>query len=222
MTGTRAAAPATDPEPGRGGARRIRRAPEQAEREILDAAEAFLAGHEFRELRVDELMRATGMKRSSFYHYFRDRSAVIIRLLEEIEGEAAQAAAAWLDDPAGDPAEAVRTAVAGVAGVWDRHRHVLRAVQAGSFHDPRIEHQYRGVLLEGLVQAVAAGLRRERRRGRTAVSDPDEVARALCLMCAAVFAERLGREPADDPAAVSATLAGIWVSVLYPGAGSSR
>ena len=128
-------------------------------------------------------MRATGMKRSSFYHYFRDRSAVIIRLLEEIEGEAAQAAAAWLDEPAGDPAEAVRTAITGVAGVWDRHRHVLRAVQAGSFHDPRIEHQYRGVCSRALMQAVAAGLRRERRRGAPPSATPTRWP-ALSVSCA--------------------------------------
>ncbi len=195
--------------------RRIRRHPEQAEREILDAAERFLAEHDFRELRVDELMRATGMKRSTFYHYFGDRSAVIIRLLEEIAGEAAEAAATWLASPDGDPIEAVGTAIAGVAEVWHRHRHVLRAAHAGSFHDPRIEDQYRA-LIDGLIAAVITRLGEDRRRGRTAVPEPEETARALGLMNAAVFAERLGRDPADDPAAVSAALSRIWVRVIYP------
>jgi TetR/AcrR family transcriptional regulator, ethionamide resistance regulator len=213
MTASGSARTTIEPEP----ARRIRRAPEDAEREILDAAERFLTGHEFREMRVDELMRATGMKRSTFYHYFKDRSAVIIRLLEEIEGEAAAAAAAWLAGPEGDPIEAVRTANAGVAEVWHRHRHVLRAVLAGSFHDPSIEGQYRA-LIHGLTAAVVQRLRLERDRGRTAVADPEETARALSLMNAAVFAERLGRDPADDPAEVSATLARIWISVIYPDA----
>ncbi len=206
-------------EPRAGGpARRIRRDPERAEREILDAAERFLAGHDFRELRVDELMRATGMKRSTFYHYFSDRSAVIIRLLEEIEGEAADAAAAWLEGTEGDPVQAMTFAIAGVADVWNRHRHVLRAVRAGSFHDPRIEHQYRAVLLEGFIQAAATRLRRERRAGRTPVRDPDDTAHALCLMNEAVFAERLGRDPAERPSVVSATLARIWIAAIYPDA----
>ncbi len=199
-------------------ARRIRRDHERAEREILDAAERFLAEHDFRDLRVDELMRATGMKRSTFYHYFGDRSAVIIRLLEEIEGEASDAAAAWLEGPEADPVQAVRSAIAGVADVWHRHRHVLRAVRAGSFHDARIEHQYRAVLLEGFIGASATRLRRERRAGRTPVSDPDDTARALCLMNEAVFAERLGRDPAESPSAVSATLTRIWVAAIYPDA----
>ncbi len=195
--------------------RRIRRQPEQAEREILDAAERFLAEHDFRELRVDELMRATGMKRSTFYHYFSDRSAVIIRLLEEIAGEAGEAAAAWLTGPDGDPVEEVGAALAGVAGVWHRHRHVLRAAHAGSFHDPRIEAQYRAVI-DGLIAAVIVRLEHDRRRGRTVVPEPEETARALGLMNAAVFAERLGRDPGDGPAAVSAVLTRIWVSVIYP------
>ncbi len=200
------------------GARRVRRLPEEAEREILDAAERFLAGHDFRELRVDELMRATGMKRSTFYHYFRDRSALVIRLLEEIEGEAAEAAAAWLAGDDGDPVQAVTSSIAGVAHVWNRHRHLLRAVQAGSAHDPRIEHQYRGVLVGGLIEAVATRLRRDRERGLTAVRDPEETARALGLMNAAVFAERLGRDPVDDPDVVSAALAEIWIAAIYPDA----
>jgi AcrR family transcriptional regulator len=199
-------------------ARRIRRAPEDAEREILDAAERFLADHDFRDLRVDELMRATGMRRSTFYHYFSDRSVIIVRLLEEIEGEAAAAAAAWLTGPDGDPVEAMRAALAGVADVWFRHRHVLRAAQAGSFHDPRIEARYR-LLLDGLVEAVVVRLRRDRDRGLTSVPDPEQTARALSLMNAAVFADRLGRDPSADPAAVSAVLARIWISTIYPDAG---
>ena len=217
MTVSRATATAGDPSEARA-VRRVRRLPEQAEREILDAAERFLAGHDFRELRVDELMRATGMKRSTFYHYFSDRSAVIIRLLEEIEGEASDAAAAWLVGGDDDPVRAMASAIAGVAAVWSRHRHLLRAVQAGSAHDPRIEHQYRGVLIEGLIEAVATRLRREREQGRTAVRDPEETARALCLMNAAVYAERLGRDPADDPDAVSSSLADIWIAAIYPDA----
>ena len=44
--------------------KRIRRKPEQAEREILDTAEEFLRDHDFRELTIDEVMAATGMVRS--------------------------------------------------------------------------------------------------------------------------------------------------------------
>jgi AcrR family transcriptional regulator len=200
--------------------RRIRRQPAQAEREILDAAERFLADHDFRDLRVDELMRATGMRRSTFYHYFSDRSVVIVRLLEEIEGEAAEAAAAWLNGPDGDPAEAVRAALSGVAAVWYRHRHVLRAAQAGSFHDPRIEQRYR-LVLDGLIEAVVVRLRRDRGRGLTAVVDPEQTARALSLMNAAVFADRLGPDPADDPTDVSAVLSRIWISTIYPDAAAA-
>lgn len=45
--------------------KRIRRKPEQAEREILDTAEGFLRDHDFRELTIDEVMARTGMVRSA-------------------------------------------------------------------------------------------------------------------------------------------------------------
>ena len=54
-------------------ARRRRRTPEEAEGEILDAAEAFLREHPFRDLTIDEVMDGTGLSRPSFYVYFRDR-----------------------------------------------------------------------------------------------------------------------------------------------------
>jgi len=51
---------------GKEPARRRRRTPEAAEREIIDAAEAFLREQPFRELTVDEVMRRTDPSRPSF------------------------------------------------------------------------------------------------------------------------------------------------------------
>jgi AcrR family transcriptional regulator len=50
--------------------RRIRRKPQDAEREILEAAELFLRDHDFRDLTVEAVMAGTGMRRSAFYNYF--------------------------------------------------------------------------------------------------------------------------------------------------------
>ena len=70
---------------GRG--RRRRRKPEEAEREIIVAAEAFLRERPFRELTVDEVMRRTGLSRPSFYVYFKDRHELVLRIVGHLQGE---------------------------------------------------------------------------------------------------------------------------------------
>ena len=79
-----------------------RRSPESAEREILDAAESFLAERPFRDLSVDEVMARTTMSRPSFYVYFRDRHHLLVRLVEGIGRELFDGANIWLAGD-GDP-----------------------------------------------------------------------------------------------------------------------
>src|SRR3954453_23983797 len=103
-------------------AKRIRRAPRDAGREILDAAESILAERSFRDLSVDELMARTGMRRSSFYHYFRRLGEVAIALMRGFQGEMRGAAAPWLQ--AGvevDPVEAAEGAIGSRAAIFARH-----------------------------------------------------------------------------------------------------
>jgi AcrR family transcriptional regulator len=197
---------------------RIRRLPERAQQEILDAAEDFLRDHDFRDLAVDEVMARTGMVRSAFYNYFRDRNHLAVALLERVEFEMI-AGARWLegnlsDDPAADLADAVRQA----ADVYARHGRVLRAIHEASYHDDEVEQAYRFGIIENFIQTVTRRLRQEKRAGRTSVSNPAEVARALLLMNATVLVERLGRTPAARPADVARPLIYIWQQAIYPDA----
>src|SRR4051812_40056447 len=91
-------------------AKRRRRSPESAEREILRAAEAFLRERPFRDLTVDEVMGRTTLSRPSFYVYFRDRHHLAVRLVEGIGAELFEMSARWLEG-AGDPREDVRRAL---------------------------------------------------------------------------------------------------------------
>jgi AcrR family transcriptional regulator len=198
--------------------RRIRRTPQQAEREILDAAEALLAERSYRELSVDELMRRTGMTRSTFYHYFRSLEDVAIALLKRAQAEMMDAVAPWLrsaaetDDPAGN----IEQGILGVAKVYARHGRVLAAIDEAARHHEKVEQSWRDAVLRPWVSAVAAQVRAQRERGLSSVEEPEEVAGALLMMNTAVFVERLGRQPADTPEEVAATLSRIWIGALYP------
>ncbi len=197
--------------------RRIRRVPEDAEREILDTAEEFLRDHDFRELTVDAVMARTGMVRSSFYNYFRGRNELVLRLLLRIEGEMLHAAAAWLAEPS-DTEQAVAAMQDGfgrIADVYARHGHVARAIHEASYHDREVQGYYRDGVIENFVRVAAKRLRQEQRAGRTSISQPEELARALVLMNVNVFLERLAGDRAEEPAAVARTLQEIWIRVIY-------
>src|SRR5262245_14546579 len=197
--------------------RRIRRLPDDARREILDAAEVLLAQRPFRELSVDDLMACTGMTRSSFYHYFRSLDEVAIALMRRVQGEMMRAVAPWLRaDYDGDPAVGAERGIRAGAEVFARHGLVLSAIHAASFRYETVQRAWRDGVLEDWIGAIAAQLRAQRERGLTRVADPEEIARALLLMNTAVFVERLGEQPPDPPEAVAETLAEIWIGALYP------
>ncbi|HEY3018557.1 MAG TPA: TetR/AcrR family transcriptional regulator [Solirubrobacteraceae bacterium] len=207
---------ATQPTPAK--ARRIRRLPSDAEREILDAAEAALAERPFRDMSVDDLMRRTGMTRSTFYHYFRSLDEVAIALMRRVQGEMMDVATPWIN--AGhdeDPVASVPRAIRAVAEIYARHGRVLAAINDASVQHEAVERAWRDGILEDWIRAIAAQLRVQIERGVTRVENPEETARALLLMNTSVFVERLGKQdPPDPPESVAETLSQIWVGAIYP------
>jgi len=189
-----------------------------AEREILDAAEALLSERPYRELNVDELMRRTGMTRSSFYHYFRSLDEIAVALLRRVQAEMMEAVGPWLRSASetDDMVTNIEQGLLGVTRVFARHGKVLAAIDEAAHHHGTVEQSWRESVLNPWIDAVAAQIRANQERGRTTVDEPREVARALLLMNMAVFVERLGHEPADPPEAVAKTLARAWIGTLYP------
>ena len=193
--------------------KRRRRSPESAEREILDAAEAFLRDHPFRDLTVDEVMAGTTLSRPSFYVYFRDRHHLAVRLVEGIGAELFAMAERWLKG-SGDPRRDVREALSGVAAVYAQHGLVLAAIADAAGHDPGVERTYRA-LIERFVAASAARIERDVAAGAPAPTAPGETARALVWMNERYLRETLGRLPQTPVDQVVDTLSTIWVRTLY-------
>ena len=193
--------------------RRRRRTPEEAEREILDAAEAFLRERPFRDLTIDEVMDGTGLSRPSFYVYFRDRHHLALKLIDEIGSEVFATAGNWLEGEGNDPDE-LRRALRGTARVFEAHGPVLAAIADAATEDAEVEQAYRA-LIQGFVDASAGRIEREVAAGRSDVADPVRTAAALVWMNERFFAETLGREPFDDPDRVADALVRVWGATIY-------
>jgi AcrR family transcriptional regulator len=194
-------------------AKRRRRSPESAEREILDAAEAFLRQRPFRDLTVDEVMGRTTLSRPSFYVYFRDRHHLAVRLVEGIGEELFAMSERWLQG-AGDPREDVRNALEGIGSVYAQHGLVLGAIADAAGHDSDVEATYRGLILR-FVDATTTRIEDDIAQGHTPALDARETARALVWMSERYLHEALGRHPRTPVESTVETLTTIWVRALY-------
>lgn len=193
--------------------RRVRRTREDAERQLLDAAEQFLAEHEFRELTVEALTRRVGMGRSAFYNYFPDRNAVLEVLLEGVIDEFLEAIRPWLEGQEGPEASPVAVLEAG-ALVYASHARLMAAVHEASFHDAAIKAFYME-RVDTVAEHALKAVRRDVRAGRSTVSSPRELVYSLVWMNTSLLAERLGRQKPDSPRVVGRTIGLIWERTFY-------
>ena len=202
--------------------RRRRRKPEEAERTILAAGRAFLEERPFREMTVEGVMVRTGLSRPAFYAYFKDRYDLVTRLLEGVGGLLFALDWRWLSGtPKGnDPRKVLVDALRAGSRTFVEYGPVLRAISDAAGYDARVEEVYRGGLIERLIAAVAARIRRDIEAGATPAGvDPGQTARALVLMTERYLLDTFGR-PERHPSrleaeAVFGTLAEVWVRTLY-------
>src|SRR5688572_14893533 len=122
--------------------RRRRRRPEEAEREILDAAESLLRERPSHEVTVVAVMSRTTLSRKSFYVYFRDRHELIARLVAPLRAEIDERASAAREAHEG-LREQLQAVFLVVADVYTRHGELLRALRESSGHDADAERAWR-------------------------------------------------------------------------------
>jgi AcrR family transcriptional regulator len=194
--------------------RRRRRRPDEAGAEILRAAERFLRRHPFHELNVMQLMDDTGLKRSSFYHYFKDRHDLIVKLIERLGRELTIPNQIWSQGSSGDPVVELRAGYEGIGRFWIEHGPVLRAIADAATQDPLVERAHR-MFRDRFIELSAKRIRADVARGLIAPLDVDSTAEALIIMSEAVLNEKLGNGVRRDWRPHIDALATIWERTLY-------
>jgi AcrR family transcriptional regulator len=197
----------------KGPARRRRRTPEVAEREIIAAAESLLRERPFRELTVDEVMRRTELSRPSFYVYFTDRHQLVLKVVEHLGGELFTMSDRWLRGT-GEGPDIAREALDGIVAVYVEHGPVMRALADAAADDRGVEQAY-NALVQTFIDATARHIEEEIAAGRVLAVDARETATALVWMMERYLTLSLGREPLTPQQTVADTLATIWTRVLY-------
>jgi len=187
-------------------ARQRRGAAEQA---ILDATEALLVDRDFRDLTVEEVMASTGLSRTTFYRYFPDLDAVLLRRLLELAGELGGAATAWLQDPR----TGLEAGIEFVTMVKD-HARLLLAFDQTASAGTEIGETWRA-FIQDITDRCAQFVVDLCAEGSCDVAQPHETARALVAMTIRYLLETFSLDGTTDVQRAAETLADIWQRTLF-------
>jgi AcrR family transcriptional regulator len=186
---------------------------EATRRAIMDALEVLLDSGPYEEVRVEDVMAASKLTRTAFYRYFPDLESVLLAWIEIIGNEFFDAANRWLSSDV-DPDEGIVTAMTGLAGVWARHRGLLKGIFDAATTGSRVQLAWRE-LVESFIVPVQDRLDDLSEHGRTSMPHTAETARALVWMVERYFFETIGRDAGISTDTAASTLTDIWRRVLF-------
>lgn len=173
------------------------------EAELLDATVALLnEGIAYADISIEQIVRRAGFSRPTFYTYFDDKRALVLKLGEALEEDLSAAAEPWLsfaDVP-------LRDTLAGVLAVFSRHRASVGAITEAATYDPEV-----GVFWQAFHDRFRPGAERRVLAGNPGLPDADVAARAYALvyMTERAFTEHVARPTVDETALVD-QVAWLW------------
>lgn len=193
---------------------RLRRRPEEAQREILEAADSLLREGPFHELSVDAVMQRTTLSRNAFYAYFADRYELLAKVVEPLGPKFDEAHDVFLEGT-GDLLVDGREALLRVARIFAEDGHLLSALQEASAYDANARTSWQSINEPQLViEAFAGKIREETEAGEMVAIDPEETARALVGMDIHYFLHRVVGNPDVDVESLTDVLLTIWARTL--------
>ena len=152
---------------------------------VLEATEALLTeGASFAELNIERIATRAGISRTAFYFYFRDKRELLMRLTGEVNDQLMAAAATWWSG-GGD----LSAALGRIAGLYDEHGALLRAVVEVSTYDEEVAVYWRG-LVGRFVDATRDHIEAEQAAGRAHDGPAGAMAFAMVWMVERAFYEQ--------------------------------
>jgi AcrR family transcriptional regulator len=195
-----------------------RRTPEEARREIIDVARAYISKHGFKNLTVEKLMRGTEIGRSAFYVYFGSINELAALFVHELSTKIESAGADWFRDQ-GDPIHQIHETLRSGVEFWEANGPMIRALEEASWHDDHLRAAFRDEIgMRPIVQTTEVILR-DQAKGRIGPMDAREVSVALNRLNMTYLNDRFGNprrksKPADKEKALE-VLERVWTATLY-------
>jgi AcrR family transcriptional regulator len=180
---------------------------------ILNSALDFIWSHPFRDMTVDALMASTGLSRSAFYQYFKNRHDLMEALLDMLKAEVFAVTGPWFTG-VGDPIVLLNESLAGLVDVCYRLGPILRATDDAAATDKRLEQAWKQ-FVDSEDAAVTTRIEADQEQGLIPDFDARPVAIALNRLDAYTLIDAFGQHPRSQPAPVREALSRIWISTLY-------
>lgn len=168
---------------------------------LVDATIGLLGqGQAYADLGIEQIVRAAGYSRPTFYAYFRDKRELVLRLGERLQADLAAVADPWLASAEGD----IRATLADVLGAFRANAEIVAALVEAAGYDAEVKAFWRG-FHDRFLEAAAA------RIAERGVDPKHARARAygLVWMTERTISEHLDH-PTIDETALLDELAGFW------------
>jgi AcrR family transcriptional regulator len=184
-------------------------------RHFAEAIEPMLESSTYSELKVEAIIKAGGIARTTFYVYFTDKVDLLRAMVESLLGEF-HAVAFWrLPDDIDK--EALREGLRLVVGTYRHHRLLLRALVEGAGYDAGLREIYDAFVGQGVVNAT-----NHIRQGQAAGTvdpalEPEGTARLLICMAERSLYQIIGVEGRDYDRDLLDPLTDIFWRTLYKG-----
>lgn len=176
---------------------------------LVDATVALLeAGTPFADLGVEQIARAAGVSRPTFYAYFVDKRALVMHLGAEFQTQLAVVADPWLEGRTDD----LPRTLTEVLELFRDHRAAVSAVIEAATYDAEVATFWRALhdrflaFAERRIRAHDPGLAPERAHAR---------AFALVWMTERTITEQLAAHAVDETALLD-ELTRFWSQALGP------
>ncbi|WP_025735981.1 TetR/AcrR family transcriptional regulator [Mycobacterium genavense] len=185
-------------------------------RAILATAERLLEARPLGDFSVDDLAKGAGISRPTFYFYFQSKNAVLLSLLDQMNGKAHAALKALRAKLSGDPATLWRDRIEAFFEVSGSHRAVAVAGAAAKSTNPEVRALW-ATLMQKWIAFTTTAIKAERDRGAA----PDTVSAEDLSVALNMLSERVmaatftAEEPTIREDRVIDTLVHIWLASIY-------
>ncbi|MFD3747480.1 TetR/AcrR family transcriptional regulator [Nocardia sp. NPDC058633] len=197
-----------------GSASRDERRPEVERRLIAAVSDLCAGGALFADLSVSRIVRTAAIGRATFYLYFPDRSAFVLRLVDHVRAElAGSVAAVWR--AAGDRG-ALEAALADFVEIYAREYPLITAVVDASGTDAQVAQRMEanlGLFIEESARTIVAAQQRGTVRGEVPA---EETAAALVWMVERTCYRVIGGSTEKERARLNRALTMIIWHSLHP------
>lgn len=155
---------------------------EAIETALVNATNELVAdGQSFTEISVDQLARAAGISRSTFYVYFRDKGDLVGRISQQMTNELVAASSSWIPYAEKAVWADVRHAVLNIMRVYERHGALMAALIETAAYDPDVAELSRQMMTR-FVDQIRTGYDRIKAANRHHPSGSIDAVKVLPFM----------------------------------------